>query len=109
MPATEIREATFFILTALAGGPLHGYGIIEDIESASAGRVQMLAGTLYPALARLVDEGLIADAGTEIVDGRLRHYYQLTDVGAKSLDADVHRMRANANAAAGRLRARTAR
>lgn len=109
MAQTEIRETTFLILTALAGGPQHGYGIMQEVRAMSNGRVTMRAGTLYTALDRLVDEGMIADGGTEIVDGRLRRYYELTKAGAATLESEVQRLRANASAAASRLRAREAR
>src|SRR5437868_7119838 len=108
MAQTEIREPTFFILSSLAGGPQHGYGIMRDVEDLSSGRVTLRAGTLYTALDRLVVDGLVADAGTEIVDGRLRRYYELTDDGALVLEGEVQRMRSNASRAAGRLRAREA-
>ena len=104
----EMREATFLILSALAGGPQHGYSIMQDVQSLSDGRVTMRAGTLYAALDRLVGEALIKDAGTEVVEGRLRHYYEITDHGAGKLEDEVARLRANANRAAGRLRAREA-
>ena len=109
MAQTEIRETTFLILTSLAGGPQHGYGIMREVRGMSGGRVTMRAGTLYTALDRLVDEGLIADGGTEIVDGRLRRYYELTEEGAGVLESEVQRLRANASAAASRLRAREVR
>lgn len=109
MAQTEIRETTFLILTSLAGGPQHGYGIMREVRAMSGGRVTMRAGTLYTALDRLVDEGMIVDGGTEIVDGRLRRYYELTDEGAAVLETEVQRLRANASAAASRLRAREVR
>jgi PadR family transcriptional regulator PadR len=109
MPSSETREPTFLILASLAGGAQHGYGIMREVEGISDGRVMLRAGTLYTALDRLVGEGLVIDVGTEVVDGRLRRYYELTDDGASVLEAEVQRMRANANRAAGRLRAREAR
>ena len=109
MAQTEIREPTFLILAALAGGPQHGYAIMREVDGMSGGRVALRAGTLYTALDRLVDEGLVAEAGTEIVDGRLRKYYKITNSGIGTLDSEVKRMRANANSAAVRLRAREAR
>jgi DNA-binding PadR family transcriptional regulator len=109
MTQPEIREPTFLILAALAGGAQHGYGIMGDVDTISDGRVTLRAGTLYTALDRLAQEGLVKDAGTEIVEGRLRKYYELTDDGAEVLVAEVQRMRSNANKAANRLRAREAR
>jgi DNA-binding PadR family transcriptional regulator len=102
--STEVRETTFLILASLAGGAQHGYGIMREVREISDGRVLLRAGTLYTALDRLVGEGLIAEAGTEVVDGRLRRYYEITDEGATVLDEAVQRVRANANQAAARLR-----
>ena len=80
-----MQEATFLILTALAGGAQHGYGIIADVEEISEGRVRLQAGTLYAALDRLRDDGLIEVDREEIVDSRLRRYYRLTPEGARCL------------------------
>ena len=55
-----MQEATFLILTALAAGSQHGYGIISDVAEISGGRVTLLAGTLYTALDRLRADELIA-------------------------------------------------
>ena len=53
MPVRAMQEATFMILTALANGSQHGYGIIIDVQEISGGRVRLRAGTLYSALDRL--------------------------------------------------------
>jgi len=47
MAARPMQEATFLVLTALAAGSQHGYGILSDVAEISGGRVQMRAGTLY--------------------------------------------------------------
>jgi DNA-binding PadR family transcriptional regulator len=99
-----MQEATFLILTALASGSQHGYGIITEVTGISGGRVQLRAGTLYTALDRLRADGLIAVEREEIVDGRLRRYYVLTDDGAAALRAEASRLQANASAALTRLR-----
>jgi DNA-binding PadR family transcriptional regulator len=104
-----MQEPTFLILTALAAGAQHGYGIMTDTERISAGRVRLRAGTLYAALDRLKSDGLIEADREEIAEGRLRRYYRITDAGTKSLAAEVSRLRANANTAAARLAARPAR
>jgi DNA-binding PadR family transcriptional regulator len=98
-----MQEATFMILTALAGGSQHGYGIIIDVEEISTGRVRLRAGTLYAALDRLRSDGLIEADREEIVDNRLRRYYQLTPNGAKRLGEEADRLRANAQLAISRL------
>jgi DNA-binding PadR family transcriptional regulator len=100
-----LQEPTFLILTALAAGPQHGYGIMTDVAQISAGRVRLRAGTLYAALDRLSGEGSVDVDREEIVDGRLRRYYRLTPDGARVLAAEAERVRANAAVATRRLRA----
>jgi DNA-binding PadR family transcriptional regulator len=98
-----MQEATFLILTALADGSQHGYGIITEVAQISDGRVRLRAGTLYTALDRLRADGLVAVAGEEVVEGRLRRYYRLTPEGTKVLTAEAARLHANAAAAMARL------
>jgi DNA-binding PadR family transcriptional regulator len=98
-----MQEATFLILTALASGSQHGYGIITDVIGISDGRVKLRAGTLYTALDRLRADGLIEVDREEIVDSRLRRYYRLTAVGAERLAQEADRLRANASVAMTRL------
>jgi DNA-binding PadR family transcriptional regulator len=95
---TMLREPTFLILAALAPEPLHGYGIIQAVERLSAGRVRVRAGTLYTALDRLVRDGALAVDREEVVDGRLRRYYRITDAGLQVLRGGVERFEANASA-----------
>jgi PadR family transcriptional regulator PadR len=99
-----MQEASFLILTALAGGSQHGYGIVTDVSQISDGRVQLKAGTLYAALDRLTTDGLIEPDREEIVDSRLRRYYRITGDGAERLAEEADRLRANAHAALTRLR-----
>jgi DNA-binding PadR family transcriptional regulator len=101
-----LREPTFLILTALAREPMHGYGLIAEVATLSGGRLALRPGTLYGALDRLGDGGLIDTEREEIVEGRLRRYYRITDKGAAVLDAEAERLRLNAAAATRRLRAR---
>jgi DNA-binding PadR family transcriptional regulator len=105
MSKPGLQEPTFLILTALAAGPQHGYGIMTDVANISANRVMLRAGTLYAALDRLCGEGSVDVDGEEIVDGRLRRYYRLTPSGAGVLAAEAERLRANAALATRRLRA----
>ena len=102
-----LQEPTFLILTALAGGPLHGYGVIQEVTRLSDGRVVLRPGTLYGALDRLTDQGHVVADREEIVDGRLRRYYRLTDEGAAILDAEARRLADNAAEARRRLRDRS--
>ncbi len=103
-----LREPTFLILTALAARAQHGYGILLDVAAISGGRVRLRAGTLYAALDRLCAEGWVVVDREEVVDGRLRRYYRLTDRGAARLEVEVSRLRAHTRAAEQRLRARLA-
>jgi DNA-binding PadR family transcriptional regulator len=98
-----MQEATFLILTALAAGSQHGYGIILDVKQISGGRVRLRAGTLYTALDRLRAEELVAVDREEIVDNRLRRYYRLTPKGSAVLATEAARLQANATAALARL------
>ena len=102
--STPLREPTFLILTALASGPLHGYGLISEVGALSDGRVTLRPGTLYGALDRLTEDGLIAVEREEVVEGRLRRYYRLTDDGAGLLRTETERLRRNVEAASTRLR-----
>ncbi|MER5318312.1 PadR family transcriptional regulator [Streptosporangium roseum] len=108
MSERSMQEPTFLILTALAAGPQHGYGVINDVREISGDRVRLRAGTLYAALDRLQSEGLVAADREEVVDGRLRRYYRLTGDGAGRLAAEAERLRRHAEAASTRLRVRTA-
>jgi DNA-binding PadR family transcriptional regulator len=98
-----MQEATFLILTALAAGAQHGYGIILDLKEISDGRVRLRAGTLYTALERLRADELIGVDREEIVDNRLRRYYRLTPKGSALLAAEAARLQANAATALTRL------
>jgi DNA-binding PadR family transcriptional regulator len=104
MGARAMQEATYLILTALAGGSQHGYGIIADVTAISGGRVRLLAGTLYTALDRLRVDELITVDHEEIVENRLRRYYRLTPEGEQRLTEEATRLQANATAALRRLR-----
>ena len=104
-----LREPTFLILAALAPQPLHGYAIIGEVADLSGGRLALRPGTLYGALDRLADEGLLESDREEVVDGRMRRYYRLTDAGAAFLEREAARLQDNADAARRRLSRRQAR
>jgi len=107
MSNSELRDPSFWILTALAAGRNHGYALIHETRELSSGRVDLKVPTLYAALDRLREQGLVALDGDEIVDGRLRRYFQLTDSGASRLSDEIARMEANARQAKSRLKIRT--
>ena len=87
-----LRQPTYFVLAALVAGPLHGYAIIKRAEEMSGGRVRLATGTLYTALDRLTADGFIRLVGEEMVAGRIRRSYGLTDAGSAALRAEAQRM-----------------
>lgn len=113
-PVAEMREPTYFVLAGLLDGPLHGYAIIQRAAELSGNRVRLATGTLYTALDRLAAEGHVRLVREEIVNGRARRSYGLTDSGTAALRAEAARMeqaarvvtghhrRADADAPAGR-------
>jgi DNA-binding PadR family transcriptional regulator len=101
-----MQEPTFLILTALASGPKHGYRVTQEVAELSDGTVTLRAGTLYGALDRLLEQELIVVDRQEVVDGRARRYYRLTDAGASLLAERAARLRRHVEAAESRLRTR---
>lgn len=101
-----MQEPTFLILTALLPQSLHGYALLSEVENVSGGRVRLRVGTLYAALDRLAEEGLVAVDSEEVVRGRLRRTYRVTGAGADALAAEVDRMAVLARKARARLRGR---
>lgn len=100
-----LREPTFFILLSLASGeqePKHGYAIMKDVEALSRGKIRLSTGTLYEALARLLDQKLIErldetpveEPSAENHPGKPRKTYRLTRLGRQALEADRKRMQA---------------
>jgi len=100
-----LTEATFFILLSLAQEAKHGYAIMKDVESLSAGRVQFSTGTLYGALKRLLEQGWITrKADDSPANQRDQKTYELTDIGRRILSAEMQRLQSVLNAAQLRLR-----
>jgi DNA-binding PadR family transcriptional regulator len=87
-----MREPTYFILAALQDQPLHGYAIMIKAEELSRGRVNLATGTLYAALDRLAGESLLEVVDEQVVNGRARRYYALTDAGLLALQTEAARM-----------------
>jgi PadR family transcriptional regulator len=72
------------LLSVLAAGPAHGYAIISALRDRSEGTFDLPEGTIYPALHRLEDAGLLGSSWAE-GDGRKRRVYGLTDEGVAAL------------------------
>ena len=101
----EMREPTFVILTALVAEPRHGYAIISDALGLSDGAVRLQPGTLYSALDRLRADGLVSVEREEVVQGRLRRYFALTETGLRALRKEAARRQTITNRSLDRLRA----
>lgn len=101
-----MQTPTLLILAALARQSRHGYGIVQAVADLSAGEVRLRPGTLYGALDRLTEQGLIELDHEEAVEGRLRRYYRLTTDGATALGAEIDRLQRHADAAREQLRLR---
>jgi transcriptional regulator len=75
------------LLSVLAAGPAHGYGIITALRERSEGTFDLHEGTIYPALHRLEDAGLLGSSWAQ-AEGRQRRVYALTDKGVAALAAE---------------------
>jgi DNA-binding PadR family transcriptional regulator len=92
MPKTDqLTPLSAAVLFALAGGASHGYGIIKEIEDATNGEMRPRTGSMYLALHRLQESGLIEEAETRGGDQR-RRLYRLTPEGRTAARAEAERM-----------------
>ncbi|HVG85082.1 MAG TPA: PadR family transcriptional regulator [Vicinamibacterales bacterium] len=90
LPLTPVA---FEILLALADGEQHGYRIMQEVNARSAGAVTLHAGTLYRALARLLEQSLIEElAERPAEDDERRRYYRLTERGIAVARAEARRL-----------------
>ena len=97
---SPLSPATLHILLALAGGNLHGYGIIQEVARNTDGRYRLGPGTLYDNLKKLMDTGLVADAPKAAPSRRKaaatreddRRFYALTKEGRAALTIEVDRL-----------------
>ena len=78
------------ILEAVEQEPSHGYRIAQGIKERSKGVLDFKEGTLYPALHKLENEGLVASS-EEIENGRARRYYRITKAGTRQLAVETER------------------
>ena len=90
LPLTAVA---FEILLTLSDGDCHGYHIMQDVDRRTAGAIVLHPGTLYRALARLLDEALIEEMDTRASkDDERRRYYRLTKFGRAVLAAEASRL-----------------
>lgn len=96
-----LRPVEFTILLSLAAGERHGYGIIQDAETRGEASVPDV-GTLYRALRRMQDQGLIGAATrrqASDTDDERRNYYRITPLGLRVARAEARRLAALTRAA----------
>jgi DNA-binding PadR family transcriptional regulator len=90
-----LKHDALLILLALGARPLHGYGIIKDVEARSAGEVVMQTGALYRSLKRMLSNGFIVECAappTADSDDARRRYYRVSPLGAAVRAAEIERM-----------------
>jgi len=90
MPNPALTEAVYYILLSLIT-PRHGYGIIQNVEALSGGRVRLAAGTLYGAINTLLEKNWISALPGE-KDSRKKEYI-ITDDGRLALADELKRLR----------------
>jgi DNA-binding PadR family transcriptional regulator len=89
-----LPPATFHILLALNDGERHGYAIIQEVEVRTDGELRLSAGTLYRSIARMVEQGLIAEVRRRAskLDDPRRRYYRITPFGTSVARAEMRRL-----------------
>lgn len=104
--SAPLSPPAFWILTALASHRRHGYEILHAVATASDGRVALKVPTLYATLERLETDGSIRTDGEEIVSGRARRYFVITEQGTTRLSDEIDALERTARAARTQLTAR---
>jgi DNA-binding PadR family transcriptional regulator len=87
-----LTEPVFHILLSLSDQSLHGYAIIQDIRARTGGDVDLTASTLYAAVKRLLEAGLIREASADPDDDPRRRYYQISPVGLEVARLEAARL-----------------
>ena len=101
-----LKPAHFHILLSLISGPVHGYGVRQQVEERTDGVIVLAAGTLYETLQRLQRDGLVDEAAApsdaEGASSRWR-FYEATPLGRDVLQCEVSRLESDVSAARARL------
>jgi DNA-binding PadR family transcriptional regulator len=90
-----LPTAVFHILVALADRERHGYSIMQDVSARTDGKVRLSAGTLYSAIRRMLEQGLIEElreSPDPASDDERRRYYGLTRLGRDVAAAEARRL-----------------
>jgi DNA-binding PadR family transcriptional regulator len=92
LPPSPLTHVVYHVLLSLVAGPKHGYGIIKDVLERTGGRLEIEAGTLYAAVKRLRDEGLLEERSAPPNTDARRRYYAITALGRRVLRAESERL-----------------
>ncbi|QGQ99984.1 PadR family transcriptional regulator [Paenibacillus psychroresistens] len=87
-----LTEGFYYILICLIQAPAHGYGIMQDVEKMTLGRVRIGPGTLYTALNTLLKKELIIDLPTTDSADSRRKMYAITENGKKTVAGEIQRL-----------------
>ena len=90
MANLPLTEAVYYILLSLME-PMHGYGIMQNVEKLSGGRLKLAAGTLYGAISTMLDKGWIVAHGA--AEDSRKKAYVITDAGEAVLRGEYRRLR----------------
>jgi DNA-binding PadR family transcriptional regulator len=93
--SAPLSPTVFHILLALGEGDRHGYSIMQEVAARSGGQVQLGPGTLYGAIKRMIQDGLIEESDERPdpdLDDERRRYYRLTDLGQRAAAAEADRL-----------------
>jgi len=90
-----LTPAVFHILLSLVGGDHHGYGIMQEVNGYTEGKLRLGPGTLYRSIKQMLAQGLIIEWDERpdpALDDQRRRYYRLTDFGHRVLTAETERL-----------------
>ena len=93
---SAMSEATYYILLSLSAGPKHGYAVLKEIQELSNGRISLSVSTLYTALSRLQEQGMIErqkPSQEPVAPGLPRKVYRITRRGLSALEAEANRIK----------------
>lgn len=89
MSNTNLKQIDFLVLAVLRKGPLHGYGIVQQLDAMTDGAVRLRPGDVYRVLYRMEKAKLLAAVGDGHTDNGRRTNYAITDSGARLLESQA--------------------
>ena len=92
-PAGPLPDVVFHILVALADNERHGYSLMQEVAALTGGRVRLSPGTLYGAIQRMLEQGLIEEVRGRAGADERRRFYRITSDGRTAAVAETERLR----------------